>query len=147
MRAAVLSVALVAGAFVVPTGSSGVTPGHHHVPVVHHHPSRHQVLWRHHLARLHNAALVRAARRRAARARAAAALLAEWTRVAVCEEGGWIGASGSAYPDSLGITAANWARFGGGSLAPLAQIAVAQRLLASVGLAGWVPDQGGCAAW
>ena len=74
-------------------------------------------------------------------------VIAEWTRVAVCEEGGWIGASGSAYPDSLGITAANWASFGGGSLAPLAQIAVAQRLLASVGLAGWVPDQGGCAAW
>ena len=77
-----------------------------------------------------------------------AAVFAEWTRVAVCEEGGWIGYAGPAYPDSLGISAQNWAVYGGGaSLAPWAQIAVAQRLLAAAGMAGWVPDQTGCAAW
>ena len=146
MRAALLSAALVAGTLAIPTSSS-VTPRHYHAHVVHRVPTRAQVLWHHHLARIHNAALVRAARRRAAIRRRSAALLAAWTRVAVCEEGGWVGWSGAAYPDSLGITAANWVRFGGESLAPLAQIAVARRLLASVGLAGWVPDQGGCAAW
>ena len=34
-------------------------------------------------------------------------LYAAWTRVAVCEEGGWVGSSGSAYPNSLGINAQN----------------------------------------
>ena len=71
-------------------------------------------------------------------------LLAEWTRVAVCEEGGWIGYAGPAYPDSLGINAANWYANGGGSdLSPAAQIAVAQRIEGG----GYVPDQSGCAAW
>jgi hypothetical protein len=71
-----------------------------------------------------------------------------WTRVADCEEGGWIGSAGPNYPDSLGIKAAAWYAYGGGSdLSPAAQIAVAQRLLAANGDAGWVPDQGGCAAW
>ena len=75
-------------------------------------------------------------------------LYAEWTRVAVCEEGGWVGYAGGAYPDSLGINAQNWYAYGGGSdLSPAAQIAVAQRLLAANGQAGWVPDQNGCAAW
>lgn len=74
--------------------------------------------------------------------------LAEWTRVAVCEEGGWIGYAGAAYPDSLGISAQAWQEFGGGSdLSPAAQIAVAQRIEANAGLAGYVPDQYGCASW
>lgn len=71
---------------------------------------------------------------------------AAWTRVAVCEEGGWIGASGPAYPNSLGITAANWYAYGGGSdYSPAAQIAVADRLIADTGMS--IPDQNGCAAW
>lgn len=75
-------------------------------------------------------------------------LLEEWTRVATCEEGGWIGYAGPSYPDSLGINAQNWYAYGGGSdLSPAAQIAVAQRLLAANGQAGWVPDQGSCASW
>ena len=70
-------------------------------------------------------------------------LYAAWTKVAVCEEGGWIGSSGSAYPDSLGITAQNWYANGGGSdMSPAAQIAVAMRVSG-----GWIPDQNGCAAW
>ena len=75
-------------------------------------------------------------------------LMAAWTRVAVCEEGGWIGYAGPAYPDSLGIDAQNWYAYGGGSdLSPATQIAVAQRLLAANGQAGWIPDQGYCASW
>ena len=50
---------------------------------------------------------------------------------------------GSAYPDSLGITAANWAQFGGTSdTSPGAQIAVADRLIAFYGIP--IPDQNGC---
>ncbi len=73
---------------------------------------------------------------------------AEWTRVAACEEGGWIGYAGTAYPDSLGIDAANWYGNGGGSdVSPAAQIAVAQRVAARYVYPGYVPDQGVCAAW
>ena len=64
------------------------------------------------------------------------------TRVAVCEEGGWIGSAGPAYPDSLGISAANWSANGGGSdVSPAAQIAVAARIQP------YPPDRDGCAAW
>ena len=69
---------------------------------------------------------------------------AEWTKVAICEEGGWIGYAGPNYPDSLGIDAANWYANGGGSdLAPDAQILVAERIEGY----GYVPDQSVCAAW
>ena len=69
----------------------------------------------------------------------------EWTKVAVCEEGGWVGYSGYNYPDSLGINRTNWFAYGGGSdLSPTAQIAVAERIEGS----SYVPDQYGCAgAW
>lgn len=70
-------------------------------------------------------------------------LYAEWSKVAVCEEGGWIGAASSWYPDSLGINATNWRQFGGGSdVSPSAQIAVAMRLIAYYHAA--IPDQHGC---
>jgi hypothetical protein len=73
---------------------------------------------------------------------------AQWSRVAVCEEGGWIGYAGPAYPDSLGISAVNYyANGGNGDMTPAAQIAVAQRVEANAGLAGYVPDQYGCAPW
>lgn len=67
---------------------------------------------------------------------------AAWTKVAVCEEGGWIGYAGPAYPDSLGISAVNWAAYGGTSdLSPNAQIIVAERIQSNP------PDANGCAAW
>ena len=67
-----------------------------------------------------------------------------WDKVAMCEEGGWIGYAGPAYPDSLGINAQNWYANGGGSdLSPAAQVAVAQRIEGT----SFVPDQSGCAAW
>jgi hypothetical protein len=73
-------------------------------------------------------------------------LYIEWSRVAICEEGGWIGSSGPVYPDSLGINATNWYAFGGGSdTSPAAQIAVAQRLVTALGIG--IPDQEGCAPW
>ena len=69
---------------------------------------------------------------------------AEWSRVAACEEGGWIGYASPDYPDSLGINAANWYANGGGSdVSPAAQIAVAQRIEGT----GYVPDQNGCGSW
>jgi hypothetical protein len=84
----------------------------------------------------------RAARREIPHPPLSSLLYAEWTRVAICEEGGWIGWSGPAFPDSLGITAANWWSHGGTSdVSPAAQIAVAERIQT------WVPDQEGCAAW
>jgi len=62
-----------------------------------------------------------------------------WSQVAVCEEGGWVGASGSAYPDSLGIDATNWWGNGGTSdVSPDAQIVVALRIQTNP------PDQGRC---
>lgn len=72
-----------------------------------------------------------------------------WSRVAVCESGGWR-VLGSAYPDSLGITAANFAAFdgraqppGGTSIAErVAQIRVADRLIRHYGIS--IPDQSGC---
>ena len=77
----------------------------------------------------------RAARRRSVDLEAA-------TRVAICEEGGWGHYGFPAYPDSLGISAANWVAYGGGSdLSPAAQIAVAARIQP------YPPDTNGCAAW
>ena len=77
-----------------------------------------------------------------------APVFAAWSKVNVCEEGGSWAASGPAYPDGLGISARNWVAYGGGTnLSPAAQIAVAQRIEAAAGTPGYVPDQGGCAAW
>jgi hypothetical protein len=75
---------------------------------------------------------------------------AEWARVNVCEEGGNWGYAGPAYPDGLGISAANWAEYGGGTdLSEANQIRVAQDIEAAAGQAGYVPDQppDGCASW
>jgi hypothetical protein len=71
-----------------------------------------------------------------------------WSRVASCEEGGWVGSSGVAYPDSLGINAANWYENGGTSdVSPDAQIIVAERIATRYVYAGYVPDQNGCSSW
>jgi hypothetical protein len=63
----------------------------------------------------------------------------------VCENGapGWNPPQGSAFPDSIGLTAANWAQFGGkADLDPSVQIQVGQAFLAYYGMA--IPDQNGC---
>ena len=73
-------------------------------------------------------------------------LIAAWGKVAVCESGGWV-VLGSAYPNSLGMTAANWYNFGGTSdVSPEAQVKVAERFRAAYGIG--IPDQNGCeGAW
>lgn len=75
----------------------------------------------------------------------------EWTKVAVCEEGGWY-APGGFYPDALGVNATNYHAFGGkpdhGRLTVaqrIAEIRVADRLIKRYH--AQIPDQGGCAAW
>lgn len=75
-----------------------------------------------------------------------------WSRVASCESGGWR-VLGYAYPDSLGISRANWLAFGGTPLSPgpvsaatrAMEIRVADRLIAHYQAA--IPDQWGCTAW
>ena len=65
-------------------------------------------------------------------------LIGAWSRVAVCESGGWV-VLGPKFPDSLGITAHNWWAYGGTSdKSPMAQIRVAQRIQFNP------PDQNGC---
>lgn len=77
---------------------------------------------------------------------------AAWSRVAVCEEGGWY-APGGNYVDALGIDDTNWYGAGGrpqyGRLS-LAQrvyeIRIADRFIHKYGIG--IPDSGGsCAAW
>jgi len=70
--------------------------------------------------------------------------VAEWTRVAVCEEGGWGQHTyGQGYVGDLGISTPNWYAYGGGSdLSPAAQVAVAERIDG-----GYVPDGDGCTGW
>jgi hypothetical protein len=102
-----------------------------------------------HAERVHQAQVRHArALRRAAAERVAeeAGLYVAWSRVAVCEEGGWIGSSGPAFPDSLGIEALAWTEYGGGSdVSPFAQIAVGERLIHALGVP--IPDAAGCASW
>lgn len=68
-----------------------------------------------------------------------------WTKVAVCEEGGW-GHNGfsASYIGDLGISRVNWYNLCADNctdLSPANQIAVASRIQTTP------PDQNGCAAW
>jgi hypothetical protein len=78
--------------------------------------------------------------------------MVEWTKVAQCETGqnwrmrGWIRSGG------LGINNSNWVEYGGTRFSPNAseatpaeQVWVAKRIQAGGGVAGFVPDQWGCA--
>jgi hypothetical protein len=74
-----------------------------------------------------------------------------WSKVAVCEEGGWIVHDGAGnYPDSLGIDRANYVAFGGkpqptgvpNRKERVEQIKVADRLIRHYGIG--IPDQNGC---
>lgn len=77
---------------------------------------------------------------------------AQWSRVAVCESGGWR-VLGSSYPDSLGIDRANYMAFGGTPLPSgvvslagrIAQIRVADRFIRRYHAT--IPDQVGCGPW
>ena len=63
--------------------------------------------------------------------------------VSCCENGcSWVPV-GPVYPDGVGLTAANWAQFGGGTdVSPGTTAEVLSRFLAYYGM-GW-PDQHGC---
>jgi len=77
--------------------------------------------------------------------------LAQWSRVAMCEEGGNWQVRGSLYSGGLGITNSNWRYFSRGmgfpanaaDATPVQQVAVAKKINAGYG----VPDQNGCHAW
>jgi hypothetical protein len=75
-----------------------------------------------------------------------------WSRVAMCESGGWQ-VLGYTYPDSLGINRSNWLAAGGRPLPAgpvsranrITEIRVADRFVARYHTA--IPDQYGCGAW
>jgi hypothetical protein len=71
----------------------------------------------------------------------------QWTKVAMCEEGGNWKLEGAKYSGALGITNVNWRIFGGGDFAttagsalPWEQVIVAMRINRGYS----VPDQNGC---
>ena len=80
-----------------------------------------------------------------------AAVMAQWQRVAICEEGGDWHVRGSMYSGGLGIMNSNWTYYSRGlgfpasaaDATPEQQVIVAQRIQGS----SFVPDQNGCAAW
>ena len=74
-------------------------------------------------------------------------LYAEWTKVAICEEGSWSNyAEGPNFYGSLGISTAAWSEYGSQfdrtNATPEQQIEVGTAIVGSN-----VPDQSGCAAW
>jgi hypothetical protein len=73
--------------------------------------------------------------------------MVQWTKVAICEEGGNWKLRGSLYSGALGRTNANWSHYGGtryasnaGLAAPWQQVMVAMRINRGYP----VPDQHGC---
>jgi hypothetical protein len=82
-------------------------------------------------------------------------VMAQWEKVAWCEQHGNWHFNGSRYDGGLGIMRANWYAFGGRQFAPEAhlatpeqQVVVARRIQASGGVPNYVPDQDGtCSGW
>ncbi len=76
------------------------------------------------------------------------AALVRWTRVAICEEGGWHNVDGPTYFGSLGWTWATWQQFRRADFPKNAYHAtVAQQVWAAqrfAGHYGFVPDRFGC---
>ena len=92
--------------------------------------TRQAELARHHSARVHVLQVVHAHKVHAMMVRRAN-YAAPWAHISVCENGpgAWQPPRGPAFPDSLGITAANWYGNGGGSdLRPFVQARVAYRI-------------------
>jgi len=82
------------------------------------------------------------------------AVMKQWNRVAVCETGGNWRMHGSRYSGGLGFRNDVWLEYGGGRYAPHAglanpeeQVTIARAIQARAGIANFVPDQNGCAAW
>ena len=93
-------------------------------------------------------------RRRPATRRPAPALLVtaaareRWTRVAICEEGGWHNAHGPTYFGALGWLQSTWDQFRAPSFpARMNEASITQQIWAAQRFAGYyhlVPDQSGC---
>ena len=80
--------------------------------------------------------------------RITAAARERWTRVAICEEGGWRNAHGPTYFGSLGWLQSTWDAFRGpGFPARADEASITQQIWAAQRFAGYyhlVPDQHGC---
>jgi hypothetical protein len=75
------------------------------------------------------------------------AVMRAWFKVARCETGGDWTLSGPVYSGALGISDANWIKYGGlrfarnaGAATPTEQVIIARRIEGS----NYVPDQRGC---
>jgi hypothetical protein len=75
-------------------------------------------------------------------------VMVQWSRVAMCEEGGNWHVYGPRFSGGLGISNDNWVRFGGHEFAsnasratPQQQVTVARRIQS------YPPDQNGCESW
>jgi len=73
---------------------------------------------------------------------------AEWTRVAMCEEGGNWASDGSRFSGGLGITRTNWAAYGGEQYAPEGAMATEdEQIMVAERIQFDPPDQDGCSGW
>jgi hypothetical protein len=73
---------------------------------------------------------------------------AEWSRVAMCEEGGDWASDGSRFSGGLGITRANWAAYGGEEYAPEGAMATEdEQIMVAERIQFDPPDQYGCSGW
>jgi hypothetical protein len=73
---------------------------------------------------------------------------AEWSRVAMCEEGGDWASDGSRFSGGLGITRSNWAAYGGEQYAPEGAMATEdEQIMVAERIQFDPPDQSGCRGW
>ena len=78
------------------------------------------------------------------------AIMAKWAKVNICETGGDWHTRGPIYSGGLGILEVNWMAYGGWKFGaeyaatPAEQVAIAIKIQALNGYAGYVPHQNGC---
>ena len=78
------------------------------------------------------------------------AIMAKWSKVNICETGGNWYTRGPIYSGGLGILEVNWMAYGGWKFGaeyaatPAEQVAIAIKIQALNGYAGYVPHQNGC---
>ena len=78
------------------------------------------------------------------------AIMAKWAKVNICETGGDWHTRGFIYSGGLGILEVNWMAYGGWKFGaeyaatPAEQVAIAIKIQALNGYAGYVPHQNGC---
>jgi hypothetical protein len=120
--AGTIALALVATLFVAGESGAAIAPRHHA-------PLRHVALKpRHRVVHL-----------------VPPAVMAQWTKVAICEEGGNWHVRGPRFSGGLGISNANWVIFGGRQFAPNAALATPeQQVVVARRIQAYPPDQWGC---